>query len=184
LAKIVSRSPRSDRSIVPQERRLLVADRARRLRQALARDVDRQATRQQLVADHAERVHVRARIDPLRIPLDLLRAHVRDRPEDLARARERRPRPQVLRRRARDAEVEHLRRPVLVDEDVRRLQVAVDHALLVRVVHGAAHLREQLDAARRAQPGRVGVLRERPAEDELHREERLRARAGVGVPAS
>ena len=38
--------------------------------------------------------------------------------------------------------------PVGRDEDVRRLEVAMDDGVLVRVLHGLAHGAEQLAAAR------------------------------------
>ena len=57
--------------------------------------------------------------------------------------------------RAGQAEVEDLRLSRRIDEDVRRLQIAMDDALLVRVLDGVADLREQLsrsasDSFRRA----------------------------------
>ena len=54
----------------------------------------------------------------------------------------------------RDAEVDHLRDGLIVlarDQDVRRLEVAMDDALLVRVLDGGADLQEQLEARRNRQ---------------------------------
>ena len=42
-------------------------------------------------------------------------------------------------------------RPCSGDQDVRRLEVAVDHALLVRVLHRLADLDEELEALARRQ---------------------------------
>ena len=49
------------------------------------------------------------------------------------------------------AEVEHLDQPVVAEEDVGRLEVAVDDAVGVRVGHAAGHV--QADAQRLAPPG-------------------------------
>src|SRR5262249_32953450 len=73
---------------------------------------------------------------------------------------------------ARDAEVEDLRLPGLVDEDVPGLQVAVDHALLVRVLDGVGDLREEIEALVRPQFSLAHVVRQRHAADELHGEVR------------
>ena len=54
-------------------------------------------------------------------------------------------------RRFGDAEVNHLRhRPAVLnhDEDVRRLEVAMNDALLMRMLHAVADLHEQLQSAR------------------------------------
>ena len=46
------------------------------------------------------------------------------------------------------AEVKHLRLATFVHEDVGRLEVAMDDPLLVRVLHGVTHPRQQLQARR------------------------------------
>jgi hypothetical protein len=55
------------------------------------------------------------------------------------------------RRSARHAEVEDLRLPGLVDEDVAGLEVAVDHALLVGVLDGVADLATELQTLTRTE---------------------------------
>ena len=111
-------------------------------------------------------------------PDDLLGTHVAHGPDHLARHRLHRGL-QVGLRRAREAEVEHLRLARLGDEDVGRLQVAVDDAALVRVLHGVGD-----SATSRALPRSSSLLRdvvvERAAAHQLHREVGLRTEARVG----
>ena len=85
------------------------------------------------------------------------------------------------------AEVDHLGdrlAVVALDQDVRRLQVAVDDPLLVRVLHRRADLAEQRQPVRQAEAVLVAVLGERDALDQLHDEERpaVVGRAGVEDP--
>jgi hypothetical protein len=61
---------------------------------------------------------------------------------------------------ARQPEVEHLHRPVVGDEHVARLEVPVDHAPHVRVLHRVAQVRQQRHA--RPRRARRRVFRERP----------------------
>ncbi len=63
------------------------------------------------------------------------------------------------------------------DEHVARLDVAVDDALCVRVLHGVAHLRKEREPVVDAHAVLVGVLSDRLALDQLHHEERP---AGLG----
>ena len=72
-----------------------------------------------------------------------------------------------------DAEVEHLRLAGIIDQDVAGLEVAMDHALLVGVLHRIANLGQQLEARRRVERAIAGVLVQRHAADEFHGEERL-----------
>ena len=67
------------------------------------------------------------------------------------------------------------------DEHVRRLDVPVQDPLLVRVLDGAADLREQQEPPPDRQGALVAVLRDRLPVDELHDEERptLVGRPGV-----
>ena len=75
-------------------------------------------------------------------PSDLLGAHVADRADHLARHRLHR-RLQLGLRRAREPEVEHLGLARFGDEDVGRLQIAVDDAALVRVLDGVGDLGDE-----------------------------------------
>jgi hypothetical protein len=88
------------------------------------------------VQQHAERVDVGPRVDPPRLAvgqrLEVLRRHVRQGAAEHLRRRLVRPAPG----RARQVEVQQHRPPVGRDQDVRRLDVAVQHAVLVRVLQG------------------------------------------------
>ena len=86
-----------------------------------------------------------------------------------------------------NAEVDDFRNGAAVlhaDQDVGRLQIAVDHTFLVRVLHGVTDIDEQLDALARVQTMAVAVLRDRHAMDQFHDEVRPAAfsRAGVEHP--
>ena len=116
-----------------------------RLPQGLA--VERQRPDEQLVKQHAERIHVAARVHVDGRHLRLLRAHVLGRAEEPPDLSEQRPLGQRLGNRLRDAEVDDARDGTVVgnrDEHVRRLQVPVDDAFLVRVLDAVAELDEQL----------------------------------------
>ena len=113
----------------------------------LALSLVRQAPGQQLVQDHAQRVHVAARVELQRIGQDLFGAHVGQRADQLAELGLPR-RVGVAVGETRDAEVEDLRLTRLVDQDVARLEVAMDDAALVGVLHGVADLRHQLEPLR------------------------------------
>ena len=67
------------------------------------------------------------------------------------------------------------------DEDVRRLEVAVDDPLGVGVLHGVADLREELEARRDRELVLVAVLGDRLAADELHDEVRPAGLGRAGV---
>ena len=73
-----------------------------------------------------------------------------------------------------DAEVEDLQRPaIVVDHQVGRLDVAMDHARLVRVGQPRAQAFHHLELAHdRNRLAPANQLRERLAADELHRDER------------
>ncbi len=118
-----------------------------------------------LVEDRADRVDVDGRRERARPPR-LLGGHVARRPDDGARLRELRVGAHLLR----EAEVGDERSAAGVDEDVRGLEVAVEHAAPVRVVHGSRDEREEGDARARV-PGepREPIL-EGSARDELHAE--------------
>ena len=83
-----------------------------------------------------------------------------------------------------DAEVDHLRHRLSVghpDQDVGRLEVAVDDALLVRVLDGAADADEQLEPAAEIEAVPVAVLGDRLARHELHDEVGAALVGGAGV---
>ena len=80
------------------------------------------------------------------------------------------------------AEVEDLRLAHLVHEDVPGLEIAVDDALLMRVMHGVADPRQELQPLARCEPAALAYALSVLADHQLHREERLPASAGVGGP--
>jgi hypothetical protein len=71
-----------------------------------------------------------------------------DRPHDLPHVRVQRGRLQVRLGGARQAEVEDLRAAFVIHQDACRLQVAVDHAALVRVLDAVADPRQELQDQR------------------------------------
>jgi hypothetical protein len=106
--------------------------------------IERKATRERLVEDGAERIHVAARIDVLRAN-DLLGRHVVRRADRHAALGEAVALGEI--EDLRDTEVEHLceRSTAVVrvaHEEVVGLEVAVDHARAVRGAH-ALHRREE-----------------------------------------
>ena len=163
---------RLDRQRVPVE--VLTQHRGEHVRHVVAGK--RAAAGQHLVQNHAERPDISAAIDGLS-PC-LFRRHVCGRAEHHSELRrpggERRrihhlrcPARRIMRQRFSEAEVQHLHGAVLANLDVRRLEIAMDDALLVRGFEGLRHLpgdRQRLDhrqspRARSAERG----LRPRPA---------------------
>ena len=107
--------------------------------------VERHSSDQQLVQKHAERIYVGGLIDLSRHRVGLLRAGVLRCPDDLAELREQRVLYGPLVGGLGDAEIDYLgnRRAVLLrHQHVRRLQVTVDHTLLMRMLDRAADRQE------------------------------------------
>jgi hypothetical protein len=138
--------------------------------------------RHHLVEDDAEGVDVGPHVHASRLAARLLRAHVRRRAAHDADAGQRRTGVLLDVGEARQREIEHLEvrklrgRPRLGrDDDVRRLQVTVDDAPLVRVVHGGTDRLEEPQPQHHLLVGKgVGAAGEpaveRLAPHELHRE--------------
>ena len=93
--------------------------------------VVRRATAQELVQDHAERIHIGPRIDWQR-RVKLLGGHVGERADEMA----------ACRVAGAQAEIEDARRQLCIEHDVRRLEVAMLQAERVRVVHGVADIEQ------------------------------------------
>ena len=107
----------------------------------------------------------------MRIARDLLGRDVLERADDLPGDRDSGERARALRE-AEVAEVAVLASRGSRDEDVRRLDVAMDEALLVSGVEGLRDLREEVDGALRLERSVLGDdLREVGALDVAHREE-------------
>ena len=69
----------------------------------------------------------------------------------------------------RDAEVREVDTAVVVEQHVRRLHVAVDDALAVRVVERVGHAAQDRDGARERQPLAPDQRGQRAARDQAHR---------------
>ena len=151
---------------------------------AQRRDVERHGSDQQLVQEDAERVDVGAFIDVARRRVCLLRAGVLRRPNELAEMGE----PGLLHRPfvrgLRDPEIDHLGNRSAVafhDQHVRRLQVAMDHTLLVRMVDRMADREEEDESLPGGHPLAIAILCDGRAFDVLHHEVRPPGGAGAGV---
>ena len=121
---------------------------------------------EQLVEDRPGRKHVRARVDGP--AFHLFGRHVVQRAHHHAGLRHARP------TEARDAEVENLQNPVVADDDVAGLDVAVHDARAMRVMEAGAEVLHDLKLPR--QRRRLVALEERAerfALDVLHRDVRL-----------
>ena len=94
----------------------------------------------QLIRHHAQRIHIAAHVDVRAVALQLLGTHVGQGAQHLA----------ILGQamggivaQPRYAEIKYLGVTAFVDEDVAGLQVAMNHAAFVRMVHGARNLDQQ-----------------------------------------
>ena len=135
--------------------------------------VEGQGAGEQLVQQHAQAVDVAARVDVAGGRLGLLGAHVLGRADELAVLGEERLLSQAGAGRLGDAEVDDLRnRPAVGarDQHVRRLEVAVNHTLMVRMLHGLAHLPEQSQPLVDRKLVAIAVIRDRLAAHQLHHE--------------
>ena len=119
----------SDRSDLERRRLLEVGEEERDLRVR----TKRRPAGERLVENARERVLIRASVD--RVAADLFRRDVR-------RCAEREPRPRVIRRTecSTEAEVGQIRVVGVVEEDVRRLDVAMDEAARVRRIESRSDL--------------------------------------------
>ncbi len=127
---------------------------------------------QQLEENDAQRIDIRSPVEPGRVGGDLLRAHVAQGAKQLAGLGSARGRQQVGGGDVGNAEIEHLGLAGFIDQDVAGLEVAMDHTIVVGVLHRVAHLGQQLKARRRVETATAGVLVQWHAADELHGEER------------
>jgi hypothetical protein len=127
------------------------------------RAAERQFARQELEENHAQAVNVAAGVDAMSFAAGLLGRHVRRRAEDLSFERHR----QFARVALGQAEVGDVRRSVLVDQDVRRLEVAMDHAMLVRVLQRQRDFDHHLGGFAEGDRLHVEPFPQRGAVDEL-----------------
>ncbi len=144
--------------------------------------VERDLSGQEFIKEDAQRVDVGASVDVGLVELGLLRAHVFDRAHDLAKLGKHRFFGQMLADCFGDPEIDDFGDGTVVvvgHEDIGRLQVTVDDALLVRVLHGVADGDEQFQTLARGKAMLVGVLDDRDAFDKLHDEVRASC---IGCP--
>ena len=135
-------------------------------------DGERRLADEELVEHHTEGVDVRAHVD-VRAPGGLLGAHVDRGADDLPQLGEEGAGAELGAGGLRDAEVDDLRQGAaldLLDEDVVGLQVPVDDAALVRVVHRPAELEEHLEALADRQAAAVAEGGDRLARRQVHHE--------------
>ena len=137
--------------------------------------IEGQVAGEEQVERDPQAVDVRPRVHVEHGSLELLRAHEGGGADDLAHVGHERLVGQPPVHGLGDAEVDDLGDGLAVldrDEDVRGLEVAVDDALLVRVLHGLAHLDEELHPLPGVEPLPVGVVGDGHAADQLHHEVR------------
>ena len=146
---------------------------------------ERELAGEQLEEGDAERPDVASVIDVLRAP-DLLRRHVRRRTEDRLRLGEVRVDHALLSDRLRDAEVEDLHERgsvgALGDEEVRRLEIAMDDADGMRARDRFAHLEKVVGRDRRRH--RTALAKdggEVSADEVLHHDVRSAALERAGI---
>jgi hypothetical protein len=126
-------------------------------------------TRQEHVQQDAQRIDVGGGRD--RAPLHLLRAGVQRRHQSQARRRrlDAGGQQRALEELG-DAEVEQARHAVGGDQDVRRLDVAMHHQVLMRVLHRGTDLAEEVDPGIDSETMAVAVLVDGLPADVLHDE--------------
>ncbi len=156
--------PRDRAGEPPRRGRLGLAHQLEHDEHRLARE--RRPAGEHLVEDGPQRVDIGRRSDPRRVALGLLGRHVVGRSEDGARLR-----PRAVAVALRQPEVADLgRAEVGREQDVRRLEVAVDDPRLVGVLHGERERRDgPRHVVRRHRTGREAVGKRAPL-DELHRQ--------------
>ena len=96
--------------------------------------------RQQFIKQYAQRIDIRSFINVPRDSFRLLGRHVFQRAHDLARYREQAHPGLRQAHRSGKSEVQDLGFPLRIDQDIRGLQIAMHHALPVRVCNNVADL--------------------------------------------
>ena len=139
-----------------------------------AGDLVRKVTRQRIEKDQAEGVDIGADVDLVARTFALFGRRPRQRPNELARLRDRPTgrAPRVVRcRDLRQPEIENVRFALFVHENVARLQIAMNHTANMGGVYGIADFGEQPDRLLNGQVFVSDVLVERPPGNEVHHEE-------------
>ena len=133
--------------------------------------VKRRPAGEQFVKQHAQAVNVAARVNVQPAHLRLLRTHVGRRADELFVGGEKRLVGQFAFDGLGDAEINHLRhRHAVVQrhQNVRRLDVAVNDPLLVRVLDGVANLDEQIQPLAGVEMVLVAVVGDFDAAHQFH----------------
>jgi hypothetical protein len=104
-----------------------------------------QFARQQLIEDDAQAVDITPPIDSVRFATSLFRTHISGRTQELAFDRHGDFACLALGQ----AKVHQVRRAVVTHHDVRRLDIAMDHALIMGILQGLGHHRRQLGSLAR-----------------------------------
>ena len=125
------------------------------------RDVVGRLPGEQFIEHHTEGIDVGPHVDLIHLAVELLGAHVLQRADELAHVGEHRRASHVGVGATGHAEVDHLRMPCGVDENIAGLEIAMDHPLLVAVADRAAGLAKENDAVAHAEPACRGELRDR-----------------------
>lgn len=143
----------------------------------------RQNAGKKLVEHHAHRVHVGPLVDEVGVSIEVLRRHVPDGAQHRALFK----RSQAVRRvygvAGGKAEVDHAGRAVPVDEQVGRLEVAMENARGVTRADGITERNEQADALVRREAVLVGIVRDGPGPAQvLHHEVARRPASKLRAP--
>ena len=134
---------------------------------------ERRRARQELVQQDPHRENVAPRVDVQAAHLRLLGAHVRRRADHLAVGGKERLFRQLLRGRLGHAEVDHLHNGQAVvqrDHHIGGFDVAVNDALVVRVLDGVTDIDEQFEPLRGRQTVLVAEFGDGHAFDQFHHE--------------
>src|SRR5262245_50419524 len=155
--RLLLQRPIDDRFQIAPERRLrrsprrLLANSPQRLWHRQAIQVIWQSTRQQLAQQNSERIDITPHVDVVGSPACLLGTHVVQRALYLPDSRKTGYALEVIPSDSGEPEVEDLwladtGRCFRDDQNIRRLEIAVDDTLLMSVMNGVAHADHQLDA--------------------------------------
>ena len=135
------------------------------------RPIECRATREHLIEHRGERKQIRSRVDC--VARSAFRRHVTRSPEHDALAGERQERSlRILDRDAGDAKVEELC-AVLGEKDVRRLQIAMQHAASMQRAERVKHVERNVDGIPNGKGTASDPCRQRLAVEQFHGDEQL-----------
>ena len=169
---------RDDRHIAAER----PVDRRKRRRRGLPHDAGRLVDRflpefigvlagEQFVEHDAQRIHVGPHVQLIRIGVELFRAHVLKRADELAHVGVQACQGHVGVGASCDPEIDHLGLAAGIDEHVARLQITMDDASLVTVGHRQTDLPKEIQSLVRGELVRLRIGHDRCGmRDELHHE--------------